>query len=313
MRLPALAVAIFALAARAAAWQAGVPGAYVLGADDQIAVRVSDAEEISDKPMRIESDGYIRLPMIGRVKAAGLTVEQLEERIAAGLKVYMKEPDVTVSIVEFRSQPVSVIGSVKNPGVHQLQGRKTLVEILSLAGGLAEDAGYSVKITRLREWGRIPLPSAKDDPTGGFSVAEVRLAGILEARSPEENIIVLPQDVVSVPRAEMVYVVGQVPRAGGFVLRERETLSVLQALSLAGGTDHAAAPQNARILRSAAGVASRAEIPVNLKRILAGQEPDVPLEKEDILFIPSSTPKKAMGRLADAAIQITTGLVIFRR
>ena len=318
MRLAARGVCalLMALGTAAPAWapdQARTLAAYVLGPDDQIAVRAPDAEEIGDKPIRIDMGGYIRLPLVGRIKASGLTVEQLESEIAARLKVYIREPEVSVSVTEFRSQPVSVIGSVRTPGVHQLQGRKTLVEILSLAGGLSDDAGYSVKIARRLEWGRVPLASAKDDPSGGFSVAEVSLDGIMHARNPEENVVILPQDVVSVPRAEMVYVIGQVPKSGGFVLRERETLSVLQALSLAGGMDHSASPQNARILRPAPGSASRTEIAVNLKRIMAGQAPDVPLQKEDILFVPTSTPKKALGRVADAAIQITTGLIVFRR
>lgn len=286
---------------------------YVLGPDDQISIRAVDAEEISDKPVRIDMQGNIRLPMVGRLHASGLTAEQLESAIAERLKAYIQTPDVSVSVVEFRSQPVSVIGSVRNPGVHQLQGRKTLVEILSLAGGLADDAGHSVKITRRLEWGRIPLPNAADDGSGGFSVAEVGLKEIMEARNPAENIFVCPQDVISVPRAEMVYVVGDVSKPGGFVLRERETVSVLQAISLAGGLDRAAAPQNARILRPARGSDARTEIAVNLKTIMTGQTGDVPMQPDDILFVPSSAPKRAIGRVAEAAVQITTGLAIYRR
>ncbi len=286
---------------------------YVLGPEDQISIRALEAEEISEKPVRIDMTGYLRLPLAGRLKAAGLTIEQLENEISARLKQYVKQPEVAISVVEFHSQPVSVIGSVRNPGVHQLQGQKTLVEMLSLAGGLADDAGHSVKITRRLEWGRVPLPSAADDPTGAFSVAEVSLKEILEARNPAENIVIRPQDVVSVPRANMVYVIGEVPKAGGYVLRERETLSALQALSLAGGLDRAAAPQNARILRLPAGGGNRTELAVNLKRIMTGQASDVPLQAEDILLIPGSAPKKAISRAAEAAVQITTGLIIFRR
>jgi polysaccharide export outer membrane protein len=111
----------------------------------------------------------------------------------------------------------------------------------------------------------------------------------------------------------MVYVIGQVQHSGGFILNERESLSVLKALSLAGGLDHAASPKNARILRASAGASSRLEIPVDLKMILSGQTSDVPLQPEDILFIPSSLPKKAAIRAAEAAIQIGTGLVIWGR
>jgi polysaccharide biosynthesis/export protein len=286
---------------------------YILGPDDQISVRAPDVEEITDKPVRIDMSGYLRLPMVGRIKAAGLTAEQLGAEIATRLKDFIKEPDVSVSILEYRSQPVSVIGAVKSPGVHQLQGRKTLVEILSLAGGLSDDAGHSVKITRRLEWGAIPLRSAVTDATGGFSVADVSLKQIMEARNPAENIVICPEDVITIPRAEMVYVVGQVTRAGGYVLRERETLSVLQALSLAGGLDHSASPQRAKILRPAPGTSNRTEIAVNLKKIMTGQDGDLPLQSEDILFIPASAPKKALGRIAEAAVTVTTGLVVYRR
>lgn len=287
--------------------------AYVLGPEDQITIRALDAEEISDRPTRIDMTGYIRLPLVGRLRAAGLTIEQLEAELASRLKTYIKDPQVAISISEFRSQPVSVIGSVKNPGVHQLQGRKTLIEMLSLAGGLAEDAGPAVKITRLLEWGRIALPNAADDPTGRFSVAEVSLKSIMDARNPEQNIVIRPHDVISVPRAEMVYVTGQVRRSGGFVLHEREHLSVLQALSLAGGLDQAASPQHSRILRAYKGGLNRVEIPVDLRKIMAGKANDVALQPEDILFIPGSTPKRAALRAAEAAIQLGTGIVIWRR
>jgi polysaccharide export outer membrane protein len=290
-----------------------VRSTYVLGPDDQVTVRALDVEEISEKPVRIDMSGHIRLPMAGRIQAAGLTVEQLENAIALRLKEFVKDPEVTVSIAEFRSQPVSVIGSVKNPGVHQLEGHKTLIEIVSLAGGLADDAGYSVKITRRLEWGAVPLPNAQNDASGKYSVGEVRLKEILDASKPDENIVIKPFDVVSVPRAEMVYVTGEVQRAGGYVLRERETLSVLQALSLAGGMSGSASPKNARILRPAGAGASRVEIAVDLQQIIRGKAKDVPLRAEDILFIPENAPKKAMVRAAEAALTIGTGLAIYRR
>ncbi len=287
--------------------------AYVLGPDDQVTVRVLDVEEITEKPVRIDMSGQIRLPLAGRIKAAGFTVEQLENEIAVRLKEYVKEPEVTVEIAEFRSQPVSVIGSVKNPGVHQLEGRKTLVEILSLAGGLADDAGYSVKIARRLEWAPIPLSTAANDASGKYSVAQVPLRQILDASKPEDNIFIKPFDVISVPRAEMVYVTGQVQKAGGYILRERETLSVLQALSLAGGLGPGASAKDARILRPTGAGASREEIAIDLKQIMTGRARDVPLRAEDILFVPENAPKKAVTRAAEAALQVATGLVIYHR
>jgi polysaccharide export outer membrane protein len=286
---------------------------YVLGPGDQITVSVVDGEEFNGKPLQIDMSGYVRLPVVGRIRMSGLTVPQVETELANRLKTYLLKPDVSVSIVEFRSQPVSVIGAVKNPGVQQVQGRKKLIEMLSVAGGLDTTAGPMLKITRLLEWGRIPLATATVDPTGRFSLAEVSLKSLIEAKKPEENILVKPYDVISVPRAEMVYVIGQVTRAGGFVLNDRETLTALQALSLAGGLERTARPQHARILRSSAGEESRSEIPVNLKKILDGRTPDIPMQPDDILFVPTNVPQKAALRALEAAVQAGTGIVIWRR
>jgi len=286
---------------------------YLLGPGDVITIHALDADEISDKPVRIGSNGFITLPLAGRVRAGGLTSDQLEAELVARLKSVIRNPEVSVSLVEQRSQPVSIIGAVNAPGVHQLQGDKTLVEMLSLAGGVRQDAGYSVKITRRMEWGRIPLPGASVDATGRFSVAVVNLKQILEARSPAENIQIMPDDVLSVPRAEMIYVIGDVRKSGGFTLGEREAISVLQALSLAEGLGQTAAPQNARILRLIPGAPKRNELAVDLKKILDGKGDDVALEPDDILFVPGSRTKNVALRSLEAVVQIGTGVAIYRR
>jgi polysaccharide export outer membrane protein len=286
---------------------------YVLGPEDQITIRAVDADEISDKPIRIDASGYIRLPLAGRVKAMGLTTEQLENEIAERLQPYIKNPQVQITVTDPRSNPVSVLGAVKNPGVHQIQGPKTLAEALSLAGGLVDDAGYNIKITRRLEYGAIPLSNAKNDETGQFSVAEVSVRELLEANNPKVNIRVLPHDVITVPRAERIYVVGEVNKSGGFTLRERESLSVLQALALAEGLSKTAAPGSARLLRPDPKTSARVEIPVNLKSILAGKAEDIQMKSEDVLFIPNNAAKSATLRGIEAAIQIGTGVVIWRR
>jgi len=269
-------------------------------------------EEISEKPVRVSSDGTINLPMIGSVRAAGLTVRQLEAALDDKLQAYVQRPQVAVSLTEMRSQPVSVLGEVNTPGVIQLQGHKTLFEMLSLAGGLRQDAGHTVKITRKAAWGDIPLPGAHKDETGNYYLAEVDVDAILKATRPEQNIAIHPEDVISVPRAEMVYVVGEVGKAGGFVLHDRESITVLQAVSLAEGLGKVASPQHARILRAADGD-ERREIPVQLQKILEGKAEDIKMRPDDILFVPSSTPKKAGIRAIEAAIQAGTGIVVWRR
>src|SRR5262249_55141168 len=121
---------------------------YVLGPDDQLVIRVADVPDITDKPQRIEPSGDLRLPLVGKVHAAGMTVEALERELTQRLKVYLQEPDVSILLTEFKSQPVSVIGAVGTSGIRQLEGRKSLIELISLAGGLTADAGPVLRITR---------------------------------------------------------------------------------------------------------------------------------------------------------------------
>ncbi len=282
---------------------------YLLGPDDQITIRVVDAEEISDKPVRISTTGYITLPMAGPIHAAGLTVEQLEKEIRDRLRKYFKAPEVSVTRMEMRPQPVSVIGAVTTPGVHQLQGRKTLIEILSMAGGLKEDAGYNVKITRRLEWGRIPLPNAAEDSTGQFSIAEVPLRDLTEATNPAGNILIMPNDVISVPKAEMVYVIGDVVKSGGIVLGGQQQITVLQAVSMAAGLTKTAKSKEAKILRLNTASAKRDEVPIDLKALLAGKIDDVPMQADDILFVPS-TSRNLTTRALESALQIGTGMAI---
>src|SRR5579884_1999149 len=147
---------------------------YILGPDDSLKIWALGVDEITDKPVRIDTSGFLDLPLIGRVHAAGLTVNQLEGNLIQRLSSEIRDPRVSVEVVDFGSQPVTVIGAVTQPGVHQLQGRKTLAEVLSLAGGLKDDCGPKINISRSLKWGAIPLPNAKNDSTGKFSIADVR-------------------------------------------------------------------------------------------------------------------------------------------
>lgn len=286
---------------------------YLLGPDDQLEISGPElTDSAGDKRARIDSDGDVQAPLVGRIHVAGLTVQQAEEALDKALSTYIREPQVVLNVVEVRSQPVSILGAVNTPGVHQVQGHKTLMEMLASAGGIRPDAGYSVRITRELEWGCIPLPGAKLDPSGQFSVAEVNLKEIMEAKDPAENIQIFPHDVISVPKAEMVYVVGDVKRSGGFVLGERQSISVLQALSLAEGLNGTADAKHAKILRLNRDKDQREELPVDVKALLKGKKQDVSLQGDDILFIPASTGKKAALRAVEAAVQTGTGLAIWR-
>lgn len=291
---------------------AGEADTYTLGPNDEIKILSTTVEEVADKIIRVDSDGSVHIPMIGRMQATGVTAKQLGLQIEEKLKLYFREPDVGVIVTDFRSQPVSIIGAVNNAGIYQVQGKKTLIEVLSLAGGLRADAGHSVKITRKRQWGEIPLPSAAPDSTGEFSVAEENLRDIMAARNPAANILVCPQDVISVPSADAIYIVGEVGRPGGHMLKDRRTMSALQAVSLAEGLRSVAAPQNARVLRVDRANGQRTEVAVDLRKIMNGKAADIPLEADDILFVPSNTTKKVSLRAVEALVQAATGFVIWR-
>ena len=180
------------------------PSAYVLGPSDVITIQALDVEEISNKPIWIDTGGFINLPLVGRLKAAGLTLQELEAQLNARLKPLVKAPQVVVAISEFRSQPVSILGLVTTPGVLQVQGRKTLLEVLSLAGGLRPEAGAVAKITRRLDYGEIPLPGATTDASGQFSVADLQLKALMEGKSPEQNILRLQGDVFLFTRQDLV-------------------------------------------------------------------------------------------------------------
>ena len=289
-------VALYALCAAAqpsAETAKKLDSGYVLGPDDEIVIHAIDAPEISDKPVLIGMNGNVTLPLIGRVQAGGLTVEQFEMKLNSGLKKYVHDPQVSVTVAEFRSQPVSVFGAVTKPGVIQLRGRKTLYEVLSMAGGPTASAGSSLTVTRRRENGEIPLPGATVDPTGQFNTAELSVQEILQGKNPAVNIEIKPHDTISVSEAtsNMIYVVGDVEHGGAFTLGGRQSLSVLRSLSLAGGLGHTAKPQKARIIRSAPGELKPQEIAVNIKQIFNGKADDIMLLPQDVLVIPTSSRK----------------------
>jgi polysaccharide export outer membrane protein len=284
---------------------------YVLGPEDSITVRVFAADDIPDKPVQIDNDGSVTLPMIGQVHAAGLTVENFQAELVTAYKKYFKDPQVTVQVNDFRSQPVSVAGNVGTPGVVQLRGNRNLMEVLGQAGGLRADAGDTVLITRSLNEGALPVAGAFTDPTGKYSVAHIDIRSVMSGKDPEGNILIKPHDVITVPRARMIYVLGNVSRPGGYVLTENETMSLTQAIALAGGWDHSASLGGARILRADGGP-TREQIPANVRKIMANKAPDLQLRPDDILYIPNSMTKQVSARGLEAAIGIGTGLLIWK-
>jgi polysaccharide export outer membrane protein len=278
---------------------------YVLGAGDQLSFSVANlTEEFGDKTFRIDLRGDINIPLAGRIQAAGLTVDEFEAVVKQRLTKYVKDPDVVVNVAEVNSQGVSVLGAVNSAGVKQITGARTLFEVLSLAGGLRPDAGSTIRVTRNLDNGAVPLPDAKTDPTGQFSVGSVSVKTILNATDPAQNIVVRPGDVISVSKAEVIYAVGCLNKPGGYPLNQDENFSALQVVSLAGGLTRTAAFDRAQILRPVPGSPNRTEIAVNLKQILNGKLPDIPLLPNDILFVPNSNAKSVSYRTLDAMIML---------
>ena len=288
------------------------PESYRLGPNDTLSIRCPNAEEFGEAPIRIDTDGQITLPLTGRIQAAGRTLEELEADIRGRLEKFIIEPQVVVRLVEARSQPVSVIGAVNRPGVVQLEGSKRLLEILSLAGGLRPDAGQLLTLTRRQESGPVPLPGNRADETDRYSIAEIDLKELMSGTNPKANVEIRPFDVLSVPVAELIYVVGEVKRPGGFALAHPESVSVLQALSLAEGLFGVASAKDARIIRQT-GKTDREEIPVNLTRLLTGEAEDVPMQAGDILFVPKNKAKSASLKVLDVVLQTASGMMIYRR
>jgi polysaccharide biosynthesis/export protein len=283
---------------------------YVLSSGDQIMLRAYQMEEISDRPYRIDSDGNISLPVLGAVHAGGLTVEQLEASLLVRLRAYVQNPQVTVNVVQYRSEPVFFVGVFRAPGIYPLQGRRTLVEMLTSIGGLQPNASHRIKVTRRTEYGPLPLSNATEGPDGKTTVAEISMGSLRENVNPAEDIVLQPFDVISVERAEMVYVNGEVNKVGGIELGERDSISLVQLITLSGGLGKDAAPEKALVLRPVLNTSRRAEIPVDLKKVLTGKASDFPLLPNDLLYVPRGhSTKTVLKTIAYVAIPLVPTII----
>jgi polysaccharide biosynthesis/export protein len=297
----------------------GPAGPYRVGPGDVLDIAVFEVDELS-KPATVGPRGSLVLPLLGEIPVEGLTAPEIALRLETLYgESLLRDPQISVAVKAYRSQPVSIFGAVERPGIYQLQGRRRLLEVLAMAGGLAKDTGDEIRITRQGS----AAPSEQAGPAAASPGAEpersvpsqreitvsVRglLAGPSEAR---DNPWIEPYDVVRVAKTGLVYVLGAVTRPGGYPI-EQESMTVLRAISLAQGLDAGAAPQKARLIRQQG--ADRREIAVAINDILRGEAADAPLENNDILFVPDSRAKGALHRGAEAAIQLATGVIIWRR
>jgi len=305
----------------------GVSGPYRLGPGDVVQITVFEVDELS-QPAVVNSQGSIPLPLVGEVSVEGLTTSEIEGKLKLLYgRDLLRDPQISVRVEEFRSQPVSVLGAVREPGVYQLQGRRRLLDVLAIAGGLSPEVGETITISRpgvrrpVSDELDLPVspppvqvisPPDTEDRPGRTKEMRVFVRDLL-AGAPGEasNPFIEPHDVIQVAKAGVIYVLGAVKQPGGFPIKDQEKVTVLRAISLAAGLDGHAAPQRSRIIRQLG--AERFEVPVAVRDILKGRARDIELETNDILFIPDSRAKNALSRGADAVIQMATGLVIWRR
>lgn len=315
---------------------------YVLDSGDLLGIEVFDVPELS-RDIRVSDSGYISLPLLPvKVHAGGLTTFQLQDKLAELLLAngLVSNPHVTVTIKEQHGEPITVIGAVRTPMVVQTVRQMTLLEVLSRAGGIADDAGGEILITRgvhsfiaaspapdetvetdasqatepAAEAASEKKQEAAADPAllSDPLTLRIRLNDLLDTGDPKYNVTLNGGDVVSVPRAGVVYAVGGVQRAGGFVMAsDRQQLTVLKVLSLSGGLLPTAKQRDAVIIRQSPD-SKQQQVPVDLDQILAHKAKDPVLQASDILFVPISGSKQAVSRVAGAAIALATGVAIVR-
>jgi len=254
-----------------------------LGPNDLIAVSVYDAPEFS-RTIRVSADGFIRLPMLKeRIKADGIMPGALETSIAEELvrEQLLVDPYVTVNVAEYQSRPISVSGAVRVPLVFQAdKGRTTLLEAITKAQGLSENAGQEILVSNSQ-----PGPDGKPI----LLTRRISVRGLLDASDPSLNLPLYGGEEIRVPEIGKIYVVGNVKKPGAFPVQSGSDTTVLQLLALSEGLDGFA--ENTAFVYRREGNGAKNEIPIELKSILQRKSPDVPLVANDILYIPDSRRK----------------------
>jgi polysaccharide export outer membrane protein len=255
-----------------------------VGPDDLLAVSVYGSPELT-RTIRVSQDGFIRLPMLReRIAANGLMPAELEQSIALALEKgeLIVDPYVTVTVAEYHSRPVSVVGSVRSPVTFQALGTVTLLDALARAGGLSPDAGTEILLSRR---------ATSDDGLTTTLVQRIPVRALIDAADPEVNVKLTGGEEIRVPEAGKVFVLGNVRKPGALSARDGANPSVLKALAVAEGLTPYAAKQAYIYRREASG--AKNEITIELKQIMNRKSPDVPLMADDILYIPDAKGTRA--------------------
>jgi len=309
--------------ARIAALTAAAPAAprptgdIPIGPGDLLHIDVFQVQDLSGD-VRVGQTGLISLPLIpDRIPVAGCTPYELGEKLDKLLQTngLVMRPQVSVFVKEQTSEPISVAGAVAHPAILQQSGQTTLIEALAAAGGVANDAGDNILVARQtapRTTCGEPDPPAdpKVDPP---EMIHVKVSDLLERGDPTFNIPVYGGDVITVPRAGIIYMVGGVLQPGGYALNDPgATFNMMKMIALARGLAPNAKQNSAVVLRKDPTTGQTKQIPVKLKRILQRKDPDIRLYAGDIVYIPTSGVKRALGIAGAAAVSVGTGVAIFR-
>jgi len=266
---------------------AAVTGAkrdYTIGAEDLLEVTLFDIQGAAGEPRvvksRVSASGLITLPLIGQVRAAGLTTSELEASLREKFRKFIHDPQITVFVEEYRSYRVSVVGYVEKPGVLEVSGDKTLLEVLAMAGGLNKDAGRTVQLTR--------------NVDGEVRTAIIDLDRLSRRGDVSLNVAMLPGDVVNVPKAGVFYVEGSVRKPGAYPLVD--TVTVTQALATAGGIDPRLGKAGGTTLYRRSKGGEREIIQIDIDAIREGRAEDILVKEDDVLVVPMSSVKFVVDR-----------------
>jgi polysaccharide export outer membrane protein len=272
-----------------------------IGPDDLLNVTVFGSAELTGM-VRVSSDGDLQLPLLKEpIKAAGLFSKDLEKSIAVALVKgqLVVDPVVRVSVLEYRSRPITVAGAVKKPVVFQATGLVTLLDAISQAEGLTENAGPYIIISHSTRKSADDANAPAEESTSLAQRISVR--DLLSGEDPALNIRLRGGEEIRIPEAGRIFVVGNVKRPGAFYVTDGSESSVLKALALSEGLEGFPS-HTAYIYRNEASGAKKDEIKVELKQIMDRKAPDVALEPNDILYIPSATGTRASLKVLEESL-----------
>ncbi len=275
-------------------------GDYVIGPQDLLTISVMESPEMS-REVRVATDGTVSLALLAeRVRVSGLTLDQVEDLFKQKYQEggILNQPNITVTLKDLQSKPVTITGAVRAPGVFQVTGQVRLLRLLSLAGGFTEDVGTTVKLLR-------------EDDSGKTQVLQANVEDLREGKA-EANLSVQGGDTVDVLPAGVVYVIGAVNHPGRFLLRsDTQQTTILNVLALVEDLKRTAKPSKAVLIRKQPQGTGVEQIPVDIRKILDHKQEDVAVMANDVLYVPDSTAKRAFTRGLEAAIQLASGAVIF--